>query len=113
MQDHQEDQQAHNGTEDGYDPYDEDRGFGYRLARPGDRLRATRPPGERPLGDRTVLMPEPKAGGDVELPAGQPLVWSVGPDGIDQGGTSAPVGAVIVGLRPPDLVYLVPLGPYP
>ncbi|MBA4066286.1 MAG: hypothetical protein C0501_21730 [Isosphaera sp.] len=78
---------------------DPGRALRYRVAPPGgERLR---PPGfGRPL---------PPGEGPPEVPAGHPILWSVGPDGTDQGGTwqSAAPG----GPRFDDLVYTVPPGP--
>ncbi len=95
------------------DPYDENRVFGYRLAKPGDsliippRITTDRGPGVG-FGTRIGAPPE-----TLPLPVGQAILWSVGPDKIDQGGIHMPGGLVIGPNRPPDIVYLVPIGVTP
>lgn len=75
------------------DPHADGRPFGYRVSA-GETLRgAARGP--------TVSGANPPA---VVLQPGQVVLWSVGPDGADQGGTVAPGGQ-----RSEDLVFLVPM----
>ncbi len=42
---------------------------------------------------------------------GQAIIWSVGPDKIDQGGTNPPGPITHIPGRPEDVVILVPFGP--
>ena len=98
------------------DPHDEARGFGYRAARPlvrnelgepGENLQSVgRIPGTMPDGRKSVANAR-------FVPAGQIILWSVGPDGADNGGTQAPTGAAFPVARAEDIVYLVPRGPAP
>ena len=91
------------------DPFDPSRSFGYRLSKaPGDVLVAT----PRLALDRGEGV-EVRLGGQLEpirVPIGQPILWAVGLDKIDQGGKNLPVGLILSPARPPDLVYLVPIG---
>lgn len=85
------------------DPYDESRTFGYRIStgevlRGGPRIQLDRPLG--PREDQVAVMVTP----------GQPIVWSVGPDHIDQGGMNPPGVFSNIG-KAEDIVFLVPLGP--
>jgi hypothetical protein len=73
--------------------------LGYRVPAADESLPPEPPPGNRG--------PQP-----VRVAAGQPVVWSVGPDQIDGGGRSAPVAAVMTAPAG-DLVFLVPLPPGP
>lgn len=84
------------------DPYDGTRALGYRISR-GETL--------HPLPHS---LPSPNflpggSAGSVTVHAGQVILWSVGPDRIDQGGQnpSSPTGTGSSG----DPVYLVPIGP--
>jgi hypothetical protein len=90
------------------DPHDESRGFGYRLAPlEGETLRASPRPGFGPF-------PAPIENTRTRfIPAGQAIIWSVGSDKIDQGGTSLPMGGPIAPDRPEDLVYVISAGPGP
>jgi hypothetical protein len=90
------------------DPYDEGRTFGYRVVPPGG-LAIPNP----------IRLPVDRLGGGVggqgpptviTIPAGQAMLWSVGPDKHDDGGKSVPVGMGLGPNRPPDIVYLVPTG---
>ncbi len=98
-------------TEAGYlhqlptDPHDETHGFGYRVVGAGgETLRAPSRPSGLPgsAGDNIVTR---------FIPAGQAIIWSVGPDKLDQGGKSLPIGGPNGFTRPDDLVYIVPFGP--
>jgi ABC-type transport system involved in multi-copper enzyme maturation permease subunit len=82
------------------DPHAEDRPFGYRVARGGEVIQPSRPgrPGGPPGPPPTV-------------PAGQPILWSVGPDGADQLGPA--LEAKYEPGRTDDQAYLVPSGPDP
>ncbi|MBN9519102.1 hypothetical protein J0H58_11380 [bacterium] len=68
-----------------------------------------------PATDET-LAPHPAPGGarpvspPAEVKAGQPVTWSIGPDGLDDGGRSHPV-VHNAPSRAVDLVFLVPLPP--
>jgi hypothetical protein len=85
------------------DPYDEVRGFGYRVSQ-GETLRlALRPQPER------MMLPREDPPERVVAP-GQAVIWSVGPDKIDQGGTNPPGPITHIPGRPEDVVILVPLG---
>lgn len=44
---------------------------------------------------------------ELFVPAGEPLLWSVGPDQVDQGGRNVPISSTFNIGRPPDLVFLV------
>jgi hypothetical protein len=86
------------------DPYDDTRSFGYRISA-GEVLRSLS------RADRERSLPSSREEpGERPVPAGQAIVWSVGPDRIDQGGTNPP-GQMNRGttMRPGDLVFLVPL----
>ncbi|MCS7022933.1 MAG: ABC transporter permease [Gemmataceae bacterium] len=84
----------------------------YRLTRPevtnaegrqGELLR--NPP--LTLHERRLLLQAPATPPiEVFIPAQEPLVWSIGPDQIDQGGRNAPLGLIFNLSRPPDLVFL-------
>jgi hypothetical protein len=92
------------------DPYRPERTFGYRIAKPPGELLVSpsRLSSDRPGGAAAV------AQGSVEtqhVPPGQPIIWSIGPDGIDQHGRNLPSGLLLGQARPADLVYLVPMGP--
>jgi hypothetical protein len=95
------------------DPYDETRPFGYRLAPPGGevlrprRPATTTPPGGTPTAPIKIDIPP------LVVPAGQPIIWSVGADRADQGGTQLPADASPGGPVPEDLIFLVPLPPKP
>ena len=56
-------------------------------------------------------MPDPSP--PLPIPPGQPILWSVGPDGTDQGGRNPPGYTSVAPGRPDDLVFLVPFGPRP
>jgi len=93
------------------DPYRPERSFGYRLSQsPGGELLVSpsRLASDRPGGTGTVA---PGAVETQHVPAGQPIIWSIGPDGIDQHGRNLPSGLLLGQARPADLVYLVPMGP--
>ncbi len=79
------------------DPYADGHPFGYRVST-GETLRSPARAGAAgaPPGGRGAE--------DVIVPPGQAILWSVGPDGADQGGRVAPGGA-----GAEDLVFLVPL----
>ncbi|MDY3561714.1 ABC transporter permease [Gemmata sp. JC673] len=82
------------------DPYADGRPFGYRISA-GETLRG--PPRSPGPGSG----PGPGRGsGDppLEIRSGQVLLWSVGADGTDQGGTVIPGGP-----RSEDMVFLVPM----
>jgi hypothetical protein len=83
------------------DPHDERHGFGYRIAPPGGETLRTVP-------RSSPMPPGQNAPVDRFVPAGQAILWSVGSDQIDQGGTELPIGSPIGVNRPDDLVYLVP-----
>jgi hypothetical protein len=88
------------------DPFAPNRAFGYRLVQPpGETLVNTpRTASDRPVASLGV-------GADsLRVPPGQPLLWSVGADGIDQKGKNPPPGLLLAQARQADLVYLVPLG---
>lgn len=86
------------------DPYDETRGFGYRISQ-GETLRTV----PRPQTERIVISrDEPK---EQYVPPGQAIIWSVGLDKIDQGGTNPPGPVGHVPGRPEDSVFLVPFSP--
>jgi hypothetical protein len=93
------------------DPYSSNQAFGYRLSQPpGDLLvnptrLSTNPPGV-PIGEFDRLA----AVDSVRVPAGHPILWSVGLDGIDQQGRNLPSVLMLGQARPADLVYLVPPG---
>jgi hypothetical protein len=85
------------------DPYDESRTFGYRISE-GEVLRsAARAQPERIFVAREEL-------NTVSVPPGQPIIWSVGPDQVDQGGLNLP-GLIFSAVRTEDIVFLVPMGP--
>jgi len=91
------------------DPYGDGRTFGYRLSQtPGEVL--SNPP--RLMLDRTVdnHPNPPPSSTEIRVPVGQAILWSIGPDHIDQDGHSLPVALALGQARPPDLVYLVPMG---
>ncbi len=88
------------------DPYDETRGFGYRISR-GEKLL---PPPRKGPTDPIALSVTLS---ERDVPAGQAILWSVGNDKINQGGTSLPVGGPGLLTPPQDLVFLVPLEPSP
>ena len=86
------------------DPYDEKREFGYRLCQP---------PGEVLINAQRNPVPpgQPGSSGDsFRVKAGEAILWSVGPDQIDQNGQSLPVNQLPSQSRPRDLVFIVPLG---
>jgi hypothetical protein len=88
------------------DPYDQRRGFGYRIAKLGDSLiLSPRMLTERSSTIRSVTTPEL-----FPLTAGQAILWSVGPDRMDQGGIHLAGSYTVVSNRTPDIVYLVPNG---
>jgi ABC-type transport system involved in multi-copper enzyme maturation permease subunit len=91
------------------DPYSTNQTFGYRLSQPpGDLLvNPTRLSTDRPGG---VLIGASGVIESVRVPAGHPILWSVGLDGIDQQGRNIPAGLMLGQARPADLVYLVPPG---
>jgi len=84
------------------DPYEPTRPLGYRLS-PGETLRSvpSRGMGEPPPLARAV---------EWVVPPGQPVLWSVGIDALDQGGTSLPADVPLTFGTPPDFVFLVPSG---
>jgi hypothetical protein len=87
------------------DPHDESRQYGYRVAPAGGETLRAQPSTSPPM------LNEPPTTRFV--PPGQAILWSVGQDKIDQGGTSLPVGGPSGFVRPLDLVYLVPGGGNP
>lgn len=91
------------------DPYAANQPFGYRLSQPpGEELvNPTRLATERPGAMRNT---GPSAVVTQRVPSGQPILWSVGLDGIDQEGRNIPAELLHGQARPADLVYLVPLG---
>jgi ABC-type transport system involved in multi-copper enzyme maturation permease subunit len=88
------------------DPFANQQPFGYRIS-VGEEL--TTPPvrstSERSVDPRFNMPPE-----TFSVPHGQPILWSVGQDQIDQSGKSVPVMISLGLTRPQDLVYLVPTG---
>lgn len=77
------------------DPFADGRVFGYRVSA-GETLRGPAPRNSGP--GRTITEPP------VTLRPGQVVLWSVGADGTDQGGTVIPGGP-----RSEDMVFLVPM----
>ena len=89
------------------DPYRPDQPFGYRLSQPGEVLaNPTRLASDRGGG---VGVGVPAGAETLRLAPGRPILWSIGPDGIDQEGKSLPAGLMLGQARPADLVYLVPV----
>jgi hypothetical protein len=91
------------------DPYGDGRTYRYRLSKPGEVL--INPP--RVALDRAAdahPIPQPSPADYLELPVGQAILWSIGPDHIDQNGQNLPVGLSLGQARPQDFVYLVPMG---
>jgi hypothetical protein len=91
------------------DPYGDGRTYRYRLSQPGEVL--INPP--RVALDRAAdahPIPQPSPADYLELPVGQAILWSIGPDHIDQNGQNLPVGLSLGQARPQDFVYLVPMG---
>ncbi len=86
------------------DPYLEERTFGYRVS-PGETLRSTL---RTQTENNSVIRDDPR---DLAIAPGQAIVWSVGADRVDQGGTNPPGPIPTVARRPEDVVYLVPGGP--
>ncbi|HEX4608778.1 MAG TPA: hypothetical protein VH092_11295, partial [Urbifossiella sp.] len=88
--------------------------FGYRVPAADETLPPNPPPSPNPAatpgpaapGMNVVVRAQPP----VPVRAGQPIIWSVGPDGADDGGRSAPL-VVAAPARANDLVFLVPLPP--
>ncbi|QDU22975.1 ABC transporter permease [Urbifossiella limnaea] len=76
----------------------------------GTALRYRVPTADELLQDVTGTPPGRGAPPPVQVKAGQPVIWSVGPDGADGGGRSAPFvpGTMVRGA---DVVFLVPLPP--
>ncbi|HEV3386897.1 MAG TPA: ABC transporter permease [Gemmata sp.] len=85
------------------DPYDTNRGFGYRISE-GEKLKQP----ARTQSERIMISQDPA---EWEVPPGQAIIWSVGPDRTDQGGVNPPGPIVVINGREYDVVYLVPLGP--
>jgi hypothetical protein len=79
------------------DPFRESHTFGYRIS-PGERLRG---PG------RFGPMGRPELFTEMAIEPGRVLLWSVGVDGIDQGGKSLPGAS-----RTEDIVFLLPPDDY-
>jgi hypothetical protein len=93
------------------DPYRPEQTFGYRISQSPDGellVSPSRLTSDRPGGTGTVA---PGAVETQHVPAGQPIIWSIGPDGIDQNGRNLPALLLLGQARPADLVYLVPMGP--
>lgn len=82
------------------DPYDDTRELGYRISR-GESLPISSQ-GIAPFGF-------PAGGGPAEALPGQPILWSIGPDRVDQGGTTPTTGRSGPA-RAEDLIYPVPVG---
>jgi hypothetical protein len=90
--------------------------FRYRLVRAdvtndegrrGELLRNPPPT----LHQRYLLQGTSSLPSELFVPAGEALVWSVGPDQVDQGGRNVPLSVTFTMGRPPDLVFLVSLPP--
>ena len=62
------------------------------------------------LPEPSVVTPGKAAPPPTRIRAGQPVVWSVGPDGVDGGGRTAPF-VISPATRASDLVFVVPLPP--
>lgn len=86
------------------DPYSDGRNYGYRLAGPDGEILINPP---RNSSDRTAKLPPSET---FLVSAGQAVLWSTGSDHIDQNGLNAPVGLSHGQARPPDFVYVVPMG---
>lgn len=84
------------------DPYD-NRPLRYRVS-----LGETLAPPPPPQLDR--LLANPPRDEPLKVPAGQAILWSVGPNRTDEGGLQAPPGAGRP-TRADDLVFLVPVPP--
>jgi hypothetical protein len=107
------------------DPYLDQQPLRYRLARaavdekgepvtnengePGEWLL----PPPRPAGSSVLVEQRMEGGGRRFVPAGQAIVWSVGPDRTDNRGTQTPVGGPVSTNPSVDIVHLVPRGPTP
>jgi len=85
------------------DPFDESRGLGYRIS-PGEILLPTNQNVPFPRLTNTAST------GALSVRSGQPILWSVGTDKIDQGGCNTPFQSSGPGSTG-DVVYLVPRGP--
>ena len=102
------------------DPHDETRGYGYRLARAakdeqgewvkndqGERGEYLAPPSRSPGAPAPLGTERVDAAGRRFIHEGQPVVWSVGPDKVDNGGTQAPAGGFNGGPLFFDIPYIV------
>jgi hypothetical protein len=85
------------------DPYDTNRGFGYRISKKGEILKQP----ARAQSERIMIAQDPA---EWEVLPGQAIIWSVGPDRTDQGGNNPPGPIVVIQGREYDIVYLVPIG---
>ena len=82
------------------DPYRDTESFGYRIS-DGKSLKSnSRNQTEGGLSREEI--PE------RVVPAGQCLIWSKGPDRIDQAGTNPPIVLPKIGIKTADFVFLVP-----
>lgn len=61
------------------------------------------------LNQRYLLQGTASLPAELFVPAGEPLLWSVGPDQVDQGGRNVPISSTFNIGRPPDLVFLIAL----
>jgi ABC-type transport system involved in multi-copper enzyme maturation permease subunit len=59
------------------------------------------------LNQRYLLQGTASLPAELFVPAGEPLLWSVGPDQVDQGGRNVPISSTFNIGRPPDLVFLI------
>jgi hypothetical protein len=93
------------------DPFRENSSFGYRLAGDADVLANTARTGPVIQGNLQVGRSDGGTLISYTVPKGDPILWSIGPDRIDQEGKSLPIMMLIGQTRPVDIVYLVPSGP--
>ncbi|MEJ5276683.1 MAG: ABC transporter permease [Thermogemmata sp.] len=63
------------------------------------------------LNQRYLLQGTASLPAELFVPAGEPLLWSVGPDQVDQGGRNVPISSTFNIGRPPDLVFLIAIPP--